>query len=216
MVKWFQAALGAIVLSLLACLPATGQSAKGIDLPARLLAAQTDPKLADVLFKTGRNVAAVCVLCHGEGGNSAKPDVPNLAGQNPAYLLEQLQKFTDGRRRYEFMEGMIKAMSSDEKVGIVLFYSAQKAKHQSVGNSALVAKGKDYYNKICFRCHGDNGRGNEKIARIAGQQPDYLSLTLKRYRAGTGERVDPLMAANTKGMSDADVDAVVAFVASME
>ena len=221
MAKRFLPAMALLGLSILVCLPVAAQPAKArattaIDLNARLVEAQADPKLTDSLYKTGRKVAAVCANCHGEGGNSVKPDIPNLAGQNPAYLLEQLRKFTDGTRRFEFMEGMIKAMNSDEKVGMVLFYGAQKANHKPATNPALVAKGKDYFSKTCFRCHGDNGRGNDKIARIAGQQADYLTITLKRYRAGTGERIDPLMAANTKLMSDADIDAVVTYVSSMD
>lgn len=201
--------------------PANAQSAKArapteLDLSARLKEAQLDPTLQAALFKTGQRVAAVCANCHGDGGNSVKPDIPNLAGQNPTYLFEQLRQFADGRRRYEFMEGMIKAMSNDEKVGSVLFYASQKVTHKATANAALVAKGKDYFNKICWRCHAEDGRGNEKFARIAGQQADYMRLTLKRYRSGTGPRVEPLMAASTKLMTDADIDAVVAYVGSME
>ena len=202
-------------------LPANAQSARArapteLDLSARLKEAQLDPTLQASLFKTGQRVAAVCANCHGDGGNSLKPDIPNLAGQNPTYLIEQLRQFADGRRRYEFMEGMIKAMSNDEKVGSVLFYASQKVTHKAAANAALVAKGKDYFNKICWRCHAEDGRGNEKFARIAGQQADYMRLTLKRYRSGTGPRVEPLMAASTKLMTDADIDAVVAYVGAME
>lgn len=200
-------------------MPAHAQAAKAradADLSARIKEAQLDPALQASLFKTGQRVAAICANCHGNGGNSVKPDIPNLAGQNPAYLIEQLRQFADGRRRYEFMEGMIKAMSGDEKVGSVLFYASQKVTHKPATDAALAAKGKDYFNRICWRCHAEDGRGNEKFARIAGQQADYMRLTLKRYRSGTGPRVEPLMAASTKLMTDADIDAVVAYVGSME
>ncbi len=202
--------------------PALAQSNRGratadVDLAARLKEVQGNPKLAEEIFKSGQKVAAVCANCHGEGGNSTKPDIPNLAGQNPAYLLEQLHKFADGERRNDFMEGMIKVLKSDEKIGMVLFYARQNVMvHKSASNAALVAKGKDYFNKICWRCHAEDGRGNEKFARIAGQQSAYLSTTLKRYRTGVGARTDPLMAASTKLMTDADIDAVVAYVSSMD
>jgi len=211
---WLLVAAGAS-LATQAAVAQSARSTADVDLNARLQAAQSDPKLQESLFRTGRKVAAVCANCHGEGGNSPKPDTPNLAGQNPAYLLEQLRQFADGRRRNEFMEGMIKAMSADEKVGMVLFYAAQPVTLKPSTKPALVAKGKEYYGKTCFRCHGEDGRGGEKFARIAGQQPDYLTTTLKRYRAGQGVRTDPLMAANTKLMSDADIEAVVAYVTSM-
>jgi cytochrome c553 len=192
------------------------QASAGVDLQARLKEVEHDPKLANTIHKTGQNVAAFCANCHGEGGNSLKADVPNLAGQNPAYLIEQLRQFADGHRRNEFMEGMIKALSADEKIGIVLFFAGQKVSPKVFSNAALAARGKDYFSKVCKNCHGEDGRGNEMIARIAGQQPDYLRITLKHYRAGTGQRVNPLMATSTKPMTDADIDAVVEFVTSMQ
>lgn len=203
----------------LAPTPASAQTAKtravDVDLRARLAEVQADPRLFDAMVQQGRKVAAFCANCHGEGGNSAKPDIPNLAGQNPAYVLEQVRQFAVGKRRYEFMEGLIKALSPDEMVGVVLYYTQQPVRPQPVSDAALAARGKAYYDKICFRCHGEQGHGTEQYARIAGQQRDYLRISLKRYRDGKGPRIDPLMAANTRGMSDADIEAVVAYVSSM-
>lgn len=184
-------------------------------LDARLAQATADPKLAEHLLKTGRKVAAVCANCHGDNGNSSKPDVPNLAGQNTAYLLEQLARFADGRRRNEFMQGMIRALSPDEKVGAVMFFAAQTVTPKPPQRADLRAQGADIYQKNCFRCHGNQGMGNEKIARIAGQQPEYLALSIKRYRSGTDVRFDPLMASATKLLTDTQVEAVAAFVSTL-
>lgn len=206
------------LLLLVGILPAAqGQTpARGApDHAQRLQQATTDPALEAKLLRAGRTAAAVCAYCHGEGGNSTKPDVPNLAGQNPAYLLEQVHQFADGRRKNEFMQGMIKALKDDEKVGVVMYFSRQQVLPHTGGQPALVAQGKAYYERTCFRCHGADGLGNEATARIAGQQVEYLTQTLKRYRSGSGGRINPLMAANTKLMTDADIQAVVAYVASM-
>lgn len=213
--------LAAMALMLLAGLGslANAQTTKprvGVDLSARMAEALANPALAAELTTKGRRAAAVCANCHGDGGNSVKPDIPNLAGQNPTYLLEQMRQFADGRRRFEFMEGMIKAMSADEKVGAVLFYTSQAVTPQASSNAALVNKGKAYYDKICFRCHATDGHGNDTFARIAGQQGAYLTLTLKRYRKGDGPRTNALMADNTRNMTDADIDAVVAYVTTMK
>lgn len=209
-----------LVLALTACLAwqpaAMAQSSRNkVDIETRFKEAMADPKVADELYKVGRKVAAMCANCHGDGGNSTKPSVPNLAGQNPAYLLEQVRQFADGRRRYEFMEGMIRAMNSDEKIGMVLFYSAQDVVHKPTADKALAAKGQDIFSKNCFRCHGDMGRGNDQIARIAGQQTEYLRSTLKRYRDGPNTRANSIMTPNTKLLSDNDIEALVAFVSSM-
>lgn len=191
-------------------------SVSKVSLEARLGAIGQDPKALETAIKSGKKVASFCANCHGESGNSSRPDVPNLAGQNPAYLLEQVKKFADGRRRNDFMQGMIKAMNDEEKVNAVTYFSSQEVKPHPIANPALASRGKDLFYKICWRCHGEQGRGNEKIARIAGQQPEYLTLSLKRYRDGTGERIDPFMAANTKNLTDADINALVAFVSGMK
>lgn len=195
---------------------ATSAGHAAADVPARYQEALASPALADSLLRQGRRVAAVCAHCHGEGGNSLKLDVPNLAGQNPAYLLEQLRQFAQGQRRNVFMEGMIKVMSVDERVGMVLFYAQQAVQRRPVSQPSLAAKGQQYYQRVCFRCHGTDGHGNEQLARIAGQQPDYLTTTLKRYRSANGVRVNSAMTANTQAMTDADIEAVVAYVGSME
>ncbi len=223
--KQVKAARGLLWLLAVACALATLQPVAaqpaarrqdGVDLGARLKALEADPALRAGMVRTGRKVAAVCTHCHGEGGNSVSPDVPNLAGQNPEYLIEQLRQFAEGRRRNEFMEGMIRALSADEKVGIVVFYAGERVSRKPVANAALAVRGRDYYQKVCFQCHGADGRGNEHHARIAGQQPAYLRLTLLHYRQGAGTRVNPIMSGVTRPMSDADIEAVVAYVSSMD
>ncbi len=220
MKKRFPAAVLTALLSVLLASSALGQPGKApaveVDLQARLKEVESTPRLLEAAHKTGVKVASFCANCHGEGGNSANPDTPNLAGQNTSYLLEQTRQFAEGKRKNLFMEGMIRALSTEEKIGVVLHYAQQEVAYKPPTNAALAGKGQDYYNKICFRCHGDQGRGNDKIARIAGQQPGYLTLTLKRYRDGSALRSDPLMAANTKTMTDADIAAVVAYVSSMK
>ena len=185
------------------------------DAPGRLAEARADAKLAASLLKTGQKVAGFCANCHGEAGNSAKPEVPNLAGQNVAYLLEQSRLFAEGRRREAFMEGMFKALNVDEKVGVALYFAAQPVALQPAGRADLRASGEALYARTCFRCHAADGRGNEKIARIAGQQPAYLDLTLRRYRAGSGVRADPLMVEQARLLSDAQIEALAAYVAAL-
>ena len=221
MTKRIKVTLATMLVSMFVTFPAIGQPAKvqipaGTDLNTYLKELETNPVQTEAMFKIGRKVAAVCALCHGEGGNSLKSDIPNLAGQNPAYLLEQMRQFSTGERRNEFMQGLIKALKPEEKVGMVIFYSGQEVIHKPAANAALLSKGQEYYSKTCWRCHGEQGRGNESFARIAGQQPDYLTLTLKRYRDGSSVRKNSLMTANTRLMTDADMAAVVAYISSMK
>lgn len=212
--------VAALVLGMACSLGAMAQSPKpraDVDYVAKLKEVQANPKALEEAMKTGRRVAGFCAHCHGEGGNSSNPDIPNLAGQNPGYLLDQVRQFAEGRRKNEFMEGMIRALKPDETIGMVVFFGAQAVLPRRAGaGPAQIAKGRELFSKNCFRCHGENGLGSEKFARIAGQQSGYLGKTLQRYRAGSTQRSDPLMAAATSLLSNADVDALVAYVSSME
>ncbi len=205
-----------VVLAAPVCAQATkAQSQPTVDWNAKLKETQSNPHQMDAALKAGAKVAGFCANCHGAAGNSPNPDTPNLAGQNTSYLLEQMHQFSDGRRRNLFMEGMIKALSVDEKIGTVLYYAGQEVSAKPAANVALVNQGHAYYSKICFRCHGEQGRGSDRIARIAGQQVGYLTTTLKRYRDGSSVRADPLMAAITKTMADADIAAVAAYISTI-
>ena len=215
----FAAGLVALAATFIA-LPASAQApAAGtqVDLVARLKEALDNPRQTETMLKTGKKVAAFCANCHGEGGNSVEPNTPNLAGQNPYYLLQQLREFSGEKRKTsEFKRRLVKVMSPDEKVGMAMFYAGQEVTVKPAADAALAKKGEALYAKRCGECHEKDGRGEREYSRVAGQQPGYLSVTLKGYRDGTGARINREMAAQIKPMSDADIAAVVAYCASMK
>lgn len=221
MTKRISVALTTILVFMSLAFPVFGQSAKEVvlsspDLAVSIKDLQSNPLQLEAAYKLGNKVAVFCANCHGNNGNSVKPDIPNLAGQNPLYLLEQMRQFSSGERHNEFMEGLIKALKSQEKVSAIIYFSSQEVLSKPAGNTALATKGQNYYSKNCISCHGEQGRGNDKMARIAGQQPNYLSLALKHYRDGSNIRRDALMAASTQQMTDADIAAVVAYITAMK
>ncbi len=175
-----------------------------------------DPANLAAAIQRGQKEASVCRHCHGVGGNSVMPEVPNLASQNAAYLLEQMNKFVLGQRKSSaFMEGLIKALTPEERINIALFLSQQPVTRRSPGGSAQSAAGKQMYDKLCVSCHGANGSGSRKIPRLAGQQIQYVEDSLKRYRSGSGERIDPRMAAYTRNLSDADIRHLAAYLTTL-
>jgi cytochrome c553 len=44
----------------------------------------------------------------------------------------------------------------------------------------------------------------------------YLEDSLKRYRSGAGERIDPRMAAYTRNLKDADIQALAAYLSTLQ
>lgn len=187
----------------------------GLLLTASAQAADPKTSLDETALRNGQKSAQFCRHCHGVGGSSVRDDTPNLAGQNEAYLLVQMEKFVTGKRKNEFMEGLIKALTPEERKNIALYFSRQAVVVKPTAGSAQAAAGKKLYESVCINCHGANAYGTEKVPRLASQQPGYLRDSITRYRNGSGERIDPLMAAYTRHLENADIANLAAYLASM-
>ncbi|MCX8145194.1 MAG: c-type cytochrome [Azovibrio sp.] len=181
---------------------------------ADLRAVLADPAARQAAAEAGRKAAFFCVNCHGENGVSKLPEVPNLAGQNPAYLLEQIRKFGAGQRRDEFMQGLIKVLKEEERLQIAVFYAGQTPP-PGQQEASQIAAGRLLYDKLCARCHGSAAHGSEVIPRLAGQHVEYLVTAVTRYRDRTGERLDPAMSSAVAPLKNADIKAVAAYLNSL-
>ena len=51
----------------------------------------------------GKAKAMVCTACHGPDGNSSNPLWPNLAAQNPSYIVAPLKAFKAGKDRPDLL-----------------------------------------------------------------------------------------------------------------
>ena len=84
------------------------------------LAQGVDPNL-------GRNLAAACANCHGTNGVSLQ-GMPNLAGQQRAYLVQQMQDFKTGKRPATVMHQLAKGYTDEQIEALAAYFSAQKAR----------------------------------------------------------------------------------------
>lgn len=180
----------------------------------KLKAIQADPAALKHAIEAGQKASFFCVNCHGDNGISKIPEVPNLAGQNPAYLLEQIRKFGSGERKDQFMQGLIKVLKDDERVQIALFFGSQ-AVPPSKADPAQVARGKELFTKLCVRCHGEAARGDATIPRLAGQQIPYVVTSVTRYRDGTGIRNNQLMSIATSSLKNEDIKAIANYLTQL-
>lgn len=182
--------------------------------PDRLKAIQPDPAALKAAVEAGKSASQFCANCHGQDGISKMPEVPNLAGQQPAYLLEQIRKFETGERKDQFMQGMIKVLKEQERLQIVLYY-ANVAVTPSPANAGLAAKGKGLYAKLCARCHGEQAHGGDLYPRLAGQKIPYLQTSIARYRDATGVRNNTLMSIATVGLKNDDIAALANYLTQL-
>ena len=182
-----------------------------------------DPAAKQEAMRAGRNRALLCSYCHGGDGNSVKPEVPNLASQNPVYLLDQIGKFARGERENFVMNSLAKEFTLDDKVNLAIYYARQPVRARP-RDQQLSASGRQIYSQRCVSCHGERAHGSAEYARLAGQQPAYLRMTLGRFRAnglgerqeGTATRRSPVMESIAARLDEEDIEALVAYLSALE
>lgn len=220
-------AFGFVVVAM-SGLSQAGFAAEGEPEDRERIMAEIEKHLSDdgarqVAMRAGEERSVLCANCHGIDGNSVRPDIPNLAEQNAAYIIEQIGKFVDGRRKHFVMPVLARDFTFQDKVNLAVYYASQPLQ-PGAGNPVLAARGKPVYDKLCFGCHGADGRGQAGYALIAGQKVDYAIATLKRFRdnaAKTNEnekskRSDLFMEQATAQLTDEEIEALAHYAALLE
>jgi cytochrome c553 len=80
---------------------------------------------ADASANAGRDIAANCANCHGTDGRS-RGSVPAIAGQDKAYLVQQLKDFRDGKRPSTIMQQLAKGYSDAQIEAAAAYLAGQK------------------------------------------------------------------------------------------
>ncbi|MGD0864230.1 MAG: c-type cytochrome [Rhizomicrobium sp.] len=198
----------AALLAANACLAVT--VAFAADNPAVMKAAET-------------KATRTCQDCHGSKGDSVSATYPRLNGQQADYITAQLKNFRDHSRAdphaQAFMWGMASQLDDAIIVELGKYYAGQTPTPPQSGG-ALAADGKKLYLTgapaqsvpACVTCHGAHGEGNSIIPRLAGQHADYLKKQLEAFRSTL--RDSDIMHANTKDMTDSQIEALVSYLAN--
>ena len=190
------------------------------DVLQQLQAKLTDSEQRNQAISAGMDRALLCGYCHGSDGNSIRSEVPNLAGQNPDYLLQQVNHFSTGERKDFVMNSLASKFTLDDQINLTIFYASQEVKPVYV-NRVRASKGKPIYIQRCQSCHGETGRGNTGYARLAGQQTDYIKMTLLRFRENAkGKSTDhrrrsEIMESLSASLTDQEIQNLAAYISSM-
>ncbi|MFT7128451.1 MAG: cytochrome c553 [Gammaproteobacteria bacterium] len=192
----------------------------------------------------GKEKAAACVACHGEGGNSMVTTFPKLAGQHEKYLLKQMQDIQCGElsidqqrakkcagRSIPTMTGQVSRMSDADLSDIAAYFATQTSSVAQAKPENL-AKGEEIYRAgirakdvaACTACHSPTGNGNAPAGfpALSGQHADYLAAQLRAFRAAA----DGLPGRSNDGdimimrdiayrMSDSEIDAVANYISGL-
>jgi len=161
----------------------------------------------------GKERSLLCGYCHGKDGNSVKDYIPNLAQQNPEYLLKQFQLFASGDRKNYVMQQLAKMLTEQERINIALYFASQKVV-VSEGNESSV-QGKDRYQSFCFACHGETGLGNKDLPRLAGQKKAFLLKTLNAFKQGDKARSNSPMVKIMRAINQDEIEPLANYISSM-
>lgn len=176
----------------------------------------------------GKAKALVCTACHGPDGNSSSPIWPNLAAQNPSYIVAQLKAFKGGARQNASMAPMVTPLAEGDMAEIADFFAAQTlhVKPLAADQTAAAAAGQKLYRggdaergiPACMACHGPDGGGNPASGypALAGQQFDYTVAQLQNYHSAA-RQTDPqaMMRMIAKRLTDDDIKNLARYVSAL-
>ena len=168
----------------------------------------------------------VCAPCHGEDGNSLAPTFPKLAGQNPRYLLKQMQDIKSGLRAVPTMIGQLDDLSDQDLIDISAYYASQTGS-KGATSEALAAFGESIYRAglkdkgvaACTACHSPRGDGNGPAGfpMLSGQHAEYTGTTLRAFRNGerSNDGDSRIMRDIADRLSDREINAVASYIAGL-
>jgi len=196
---------------------ATGMSEADIDNIAAYYASQAplEPETAvatgNASYAEGEAVAVVCEECHGDRGISTTEGVPNLAGQQPAYLIASTMEYRSGARSHEDMGQMLADLEQVDIEKMAMYFAAQSPPAREAPPFGDPVAG-EADSASCGKCHGARGISRQPLVpSLAAQDPVYLVRASKAYR--DHERTDDTeMPAKT----DAQYDNIAAYYATQK
>lgn len=200
----------ALILALVLASPVRAQNANADAVPQKDVAAKL----------------AYCEVCHGvaaQGFNGYYP-IPRLAGQQIAYIENELQGFVEHKRTNNIMfnvghvlsPAMIKALATD--------FHDLNPKPLGGAPKDMVSAGEKIFQQglpdagvpPCASCHGAEAKGNDQFPRLAGQLYPYLVSQLTNWASERGETNSNVMAPIAHNLTPPQVKAVAAYLSYLE
>jgi cytochrome c553 len=174
---------------------------------------------------------AYCKTCHGLSGQGFRGSfpMPRLAGQQPEYLVNQLQAFIERRRTNPVMFNVAHVLSPSMLTALAAHFKDLDPKPLGGAQKELVAAGKKIYEEgissaevpPCATCHGPEAKGADTFPRLAGQLHDYIFRKLTNWDKERGQ--DPakpdssaIMQPIAHNLTEDKIRAVAAYLSNLE
>jgi cytochrome c553 len=172
-----------------------------------------------------------CKTCHGLSGQGFRGSypMPRLAGQQPEYLVNQLDAFIERRRNNPVMFNVAHVLSPQMEKALADQFRDLDPKPLGGAPRENIAEGKKIYQQgieksdvpPCASCHGDDAKGKDAFPRLAGQLHDYVHRKLTNWERERGQdKSKPdnsaIMGPIAHNLTDAQIRAVAAYLSYLE
>lgn len=175
----------------------------------------------------GKAKSATCAGCHGVEGVSAIPANPNLAGQVPGYVADQLRAFKSGERVNGLMQGMSAPLSDQDMLDLDAFYSSLAPAKTAVNENdkELALAGEKLYRggyserniAACMGCHGPSGHGiPRRYPRVSSQHKEYLEAQLLAFKKGERKGYNNVMWEIAFGLSEQQIKELAVYMSGLQ
>jgi cytochrome c553 len=174
---------------------------------------------------------AYCEDCHGssaQGFHGYFP-IPRLAGQQPQYLINQLEAFVEHRRTNNIMFNVAHSLSPGLMSALAADFRALNPPPLRGGARRLVPGGEKIFQNgvpeanvaACAACHGPQAQGAGEIPRLAGQLPDYVFNKLINWSKERGQNptepdISAVMSPVAHSLTRTQVEAVAAYLSHLK
>lgn len=159
-------------------------------------------------YSEGAAAASACALCHGENGVSDTPGIPNLAGQQPLYLVVAIQEYKNGSRAHAEKEAMLAGLERVDIEKMAMYFASQVPPVREAPPFGDSAAGEPL-TASCGSCHGARGVSHTPLVpSLASQEPGYLVAAIRAYRNQERDHSEMIT-----DKTDDEIDNIAAFYA---
>ena len=172
-----------------------------------------------------------CKDCHGPSAQGYRGyfPIPRLAGQQPAYLENQLRAFTERRRTNNIMFNVAHSLSPSMLAALAADFHALNPPPIGGAPQRLAATGRKIFQDgmpesniaACAACHGPDATGSGQIPRLAGQLYPYVIKELTNWGKERGQNparpdISAVMSPVAHSLNKEQIEAVAAYVSTLK
>lgn len=168
---------------------------------------------------------AYCEVCHGPSaqGFVGFYPIPRLAGQQIAYIENQLHGFIERTRTNPIMTNVAHTLSPAMLTALATKLHDLNPKPVGGAPANLVAAGETIYKNgissanvpACAGCHGADAKGNAQFPRLAGQLYPYVVRQLTNWSTERAENLSGIMAPIAHNLNKSQIKEVAAYVGGL-